>query len=383
MKFLFLHPNFPAQFRYVTKALAQNSQNQVVFITARKEGSIPGVKKVVYQLSRSVHPQTHHYVASLEEAVLHGQAVYRSALKLKAEGFIPDVIYGHSVWGQTLFLKELFPKAKLLCYFEWYYRAHGSDMDFDPAETVTTDDEARIRVRNAAILLTLEGCDRGICPSHWQKSQFPKEFHHKLDVVYDRIDTDFFCPDPTAKMVLPSCNLDLSHAQEIVTYVARGLEPYRGFPQFIEAIALLQQQRPECHAVIVGEDRVVYGAPHVSGKTYKQVMLEKLDLDSSRVHFVGIPPWQEYRRVFQASSVHVHLCRPFLLSWSLLEAIAVGCRIVASNTPPVLEVIQDGVNGTLVDFFDVEAIAVHIEEVLNVSKSTSYSKGTVHALGMT
>jgi glycosyltransferase involved in cell wall biosynthesis len=161
-------------------------------------------------------------------------------------------------------------------------------------------------------------------------------------------------------MVLPSCGLDLSNVPEIVTYVARGLEPYRGFPQFMTALAQVQQERPESHAVIVGEDRVVYGRPHPSGKTYKQVMLDKLDLDLSRIHFVGVPPWHEYRTVFQASTVHVHLCRPFLLSWSLLEAMACGCRIVASNTPPVLEVFDCSKHGVLVDFFDEGAIAFKI-----------------------
>lgn len=364
MNYLLLHPNFPGQFRYIAANWAKDPKNQVVFVTTRQQGSLPGVRKVVYQLSRSPSSQIHQYVQPLENAVLHGQAVYRVALKLKTEGFVPDVIYGHSGWGHTLFLRELFPSAEIRCYFEWYYRAHGSDMDFDPSEPVTPDDEARVRVANAPILLALESCDRGICPSNWQKSQFPREFHHKLEVKPDQIDTNLFCPKPDTRMVLPSCNLDLSHVQEVITYVARGLEPYRGFPQFMTALSILQQQRPDCHAVIVGEDRTVYGRPHPSGGTYKQVMLEKLDLDLSRIHFVGVPPWSEYPTVFQASSVHVHLCRPFLLSWSLLEAIACGCRIVASNTPPVLEVFDDIKHGALVDFFDVEPIASKVNDAL-------------------
>jgi glycosyltransferase involved in cell wall biosynthesis len=363
MQILFIHPSFPAQFRYVAPQLAQEG-HEVIFITARNQGQLPGVRKVLYQPSRQVNAKTHHYVRSLETSVLHGQAVFRAAQKLQKEGFVPDVIYGHGGSGGMLFMKDLFPNAELVGYFEWFYHAHGSDADFDPAEPLTVDDESRIRLLNAPILLDLAHCDRGICPNNWQKSQFPPEYANKLTVERDRIDTDFFCPNPDARMVLPSRNLDLSNVEEIITYVVRGLEPYRGFPQFMTALSQIQQQRPHCHAVIVGEDRTIYGRPHPSGKTYKQVMLEKLDLDLSRIHFVGIPPWDEYPTVFQASSVHVHLCRPFLLSWSLLEAIACGCAIVASNTPPVLEVFDDVQNGALVDFFDVGAIVSRIAEVL-------------------
>jgi glycosyltransferase involved in cell wall biosynthesis len=363
MRILFLHPSFPAQFRYRSPSLAAEG-HEVVFITARHQGQLPGVRKVLYHPSRQVSTKTHHYVRSLETAVLHGQSVFRAAQKLQKEGFIPDVIYGHGGSGGMLFMKDLFPNAELVGYFEWFYHAHGTDADFDPAEPLTIDDESRIRLMNTPILLDLAHCDRGICPTHWQKAQFPPEYADTLVVERDRIDTDFFCPNPDAQMVLPSRNLDLSGVDEIITYVVRGLEPYRGFPQFMTALSQLQQQRPHCHAVIVGEDRTVYGRPHPSGKTYKQVMLEKLDLDLSRIHFVGIPPWTEYRTVFQASSVHVHLCRPFLLSWSLLEAIACGCAIVPSNTPPVLEVFDDVQKGALVDFFDVGAIVSSISKVL-------------------
>lgn len=366
MRILFVHQSFPAQFRYLVPALVKQSENEVVFLTARRLGQLPNCRKILYHPSREVNTQTHHYVQPLELAVLHGQAVFRSAQKLKQEGFIPDVIYGHGGSGGMLFMKDLFPSAELVGYFEWFYHAHGSDADFDPEDSLTVDDEARIRMLNASILLDLHHCDRGICPTHWQKSQFPPEYKAKLTVVPDRIDTEFFCPNRHAKMVLPSHHLDLSDVPEIITYVARGLEPYRGFPQFMQALELIQQQRPHCHAVIVGEDRTVYGRPHPSGKTYKQVALDKLNLDLTRIHFVGIPPWQEYRTVLQASTVHVHLCRPFLLSWSLLEAIACGCAIVASNTPPVLEVFDTVPNGTLVDFFDVGAIAAQIEEVLGI-----------------
>jgi glycosyltransferase involved in cell wall biosynthesis len=365
MRILFLHSNFPAQFRHLAVTLAQDSNHKVVFGTTRKEGALPGVYKAIYTPSREAHPQTHHYVRPLENAVLQGQAVYRLADQLKAQSFIPDVVYAHSGWGPSLFIKDIFPKAKLLCYFEWFYKAHGSDADFDPSEPLTADDEARIRIKNAPILIDLYSCDRGLAPTYWQRQQFPPEYHNKIKVHHDGVDTQFFQPQPGAKLFLPRINLDLREVPEIVTYVARGMEPYRGFPQLIETVALLQKRRPQYHVVIVGENRVAYGRTLPDGKTYKDVMLEKVPLDLNRVHFTGLLPYPEYLQVLQASSVHLYLTRPFVLSWSMLEALSAGCLVVASNTAPVTEMIQDGINGLLVDFFDTQAICDRIEYALD------------------
>jgi glycosyltransferase involved in cell wall biosynthesis len=364
MKILFLHPNFPAQFRHLATILGQNRQNQVVYGTNRREGEIAGVTKVLYEKSRTARAETHHYVRSLENAVLEGQAVYRLTIKLKEQGFYPDLVYGHSGWGPTLFIKDVFPKSKLLCYFEWYYQAHGSDADFDPSDPVDADDEARIRIKNTPILLDLVSCDRGLSPTNWQKQQFPIEFQPKIKVHHDGIDINYFKPQKGAKLVLPRLNLDLSTVPEIVTYVARGMEPYRGFPQLIETIAILQEKRPQCHFVIVGKNRVAYGKTLPNNQTYKDAMLEKFPLDLNRVHFTDLLPYNEYLQVLQASSVHIYLTRPFVLSWSMLEALATGCLIVASATPPVQEIIEDNVNGLLVDFFNPEQIAARVIEAL-------------------
>ena len=365
MKILFLHPNFPAQFRHLATTLGKDPKNQVVYGTGRKEGQIAGVTKVLYGKSRTARPETHHYVRPLENAVLEGQGVYRLAQKLKNENFFPDIVYGHSGWGPTLFIKDIFPKAKLLCYFEWFYRAHGSDADFDPRDPINEDDEARIRIKNAPILLDLYSCDRGLSPTKWQRQQFPVEFQPKITAHHDGVDINYFKPNSEAKLVLPRLGLDLSEVDEIVTYVARGMEPYRGFPQLIETISILQKQRPNCHFVIVGQNRVAYGKTLPDGKTYKDVMLEKFPLDMKRVHFTGLIPYNEYLQVLQASSAHIYLTRPFVLSWSMLEAMATGCLIVGSNTAPVREVIEDGANGLLVDFFKPEEIAAKVSEALD------------------
>jgi len=365
MKILFLHPNFPAQFRHLATVLGRDKQNTVVYATSRAEGSIPGVNKAIYEKSRTARPETHHYVRPLENAVLEGQGVYRVAQNLKDRGFYPDVIYGHSGWGPTLFMKDAFPKATLICYFEWYYNAYGSDASFDPSDPINADDEARIRTKNAPILLDLASCDRGLSPTEWQRSQFPSEFQSKIKVHHDGIDTTYFKPKAGAKLKLPRINLDLTEAKEIVTYVARGMEPYRGFPQLIEAISLLQKQRPQCHFVIVGKDRVAYGKNLPDGKTYKEAMLKKFSLDLSRVHFTDLLPYGEYLQILQASSAHIYLTRPFVLSWSMLEALSTGCLIVASDTAPVKEVIQDNINGLLVDFFSPQQVCDRVIEALD------------------
>jgi len=365
MKILFLHPNFPAQFRHLAATLGQDRQNTVVFATNRREGNISGVNKIIYEKSRTAKPETHHYVRPLENAVLEAQGVYRVAQKLKDQGFYPDVVYGHSGWGPTLFMKDIFPKATLICYFEWFYNAYGSDASFDPSDPINADDEARIRIKNAPILLDLATCDRGLSPTAWQRSQFPSEFHSKIKVHHDGIDTDYFKPIPDAKLLIPRINLDLTEAKEIITYVARGMEPYRGFPQLIETISILQKKRPQCHFVIVGKDRVAYGKSLPDGKTYKDAMLEKFPLDMSRVHFTDLLPYNEYLQVLQASSVHIYLTRPFVLSWSMLEALSTGCLIVASDTACVTEVIEDNVNGLLVDFFNPQQTSDRVIEALD------------------
>lgn len=362
MRVLFLHNNFPAQYRHVATRLAAESGHQVVFGTKRDSGQLPGVQRVLFKPGRSAKPETHHYVRNLEDAVLNGQAVYRMATELKRQGFTPDVVCGHSGWGPTLFVKDVFPDARLLCYFEWFYRAFGTDADFLPESAITEDDACRIRTRNAAILLDLAACDRGLAPTEFQRQQFPAQFQDHFTTLHDGIDTDYFKPASGTGLKLPG--LDLAEAEEIVTYATRGMEPYRGFPQFMAAAAVVQKRRPKCHIVVVGEDRVAYGRRLPEGQTYKNKMLAELDFDPARLHFTGLLPYDQYLQVLQASAAHVYLTVPFVLSWSALEAMATGCLMIASDTEPVREFVADGRNGLLVDFFDSEALAERIEAAL-------------------
>lgn len=366
MNILFVHQSFPGQFIHAVLALAAQPGNRVVFLT--QEGStleLPQVQKVTFKQARYAAESTHPYLRNAENAVLQGQAAYRAGLALKQQGFVPDVIYGHAGFGASMYMKDLYPQTPLVGYFEWFYHAHGTDVGFDPAEPTTMDDECRVRTKNMVLLQELASCDAGVTPTYWQHSQFPLEYRTKLMVLHDGVDTRVNRPEEGAKLVLPELGLDLSDAAELVTYVGRGMEPYRGFPQFMEAVSLLLKERPQCHVVVVGSDEIAYGHVHASGKSYKTLMLESYSYDQSRLHFTGPLAYGQYRQVLQASSVHVYLSYPFVLSWSMLEAMACGCALVGSATPPVQEVIRHGENGMLVDFFKSRQLAAQIGELLD------------------
>ena len=362
MNFLFSHRNYPAQFRHILIELAKDPSNNIFFLTGTENKNyIRGVKKVVYKLKRKVPENSHRYLKQFEEAIIHGQAAAEAAITLKNSGFIPDVIYAHG-WGNSMFFKDIFPDVPLINYCEWFHNAEGSDVDFDGYKP-DYDKKAMIRCNNSQFLQDLTSCDAAICPTEWQKKQFPKVFQDKIQVLHDGIDTDFFAPNPDAKFKIPNTDAILTKNDEVLTYATRGMEPYRGFPQFMEAAEVLLQKRPNLKVVIAGEDRACYG-PKPIGTTYKELMLKKLNLDMSRVHFAGGLPYEDYLKLLQITSVHFYFSYPFVLSWSMLEAMSAGCLIVASKTQPVEEVITDGHNGLLVDFFDKKGLVEKLDFAL-------------------
>ena len=362
MQILFLHDNFPAQFGYLGEFLAANGWD-VWYGTQREGASHQKIKVFNYKPHREITKDIHHYVANFERAAISGQAVARSALALAKKGLKPDIVMAHSGWGPGIYAKDIWPNAKYVGYFEWYYRRDAPDTLFIEKESKNLDQQLRTRSRNAAIMMDLAQCDLAVCPTNFQKEQFPECFHDKMRVMHDGINTGLYAPKAGAKLKLP--NLDLSHVDEIITYVGRGMEPYRGFPEFMRALELVQKQRPNVHAVIVGEDRVAYGKPLPEGQTYKKKMLGELELDMSRTHFTGLLPRPSYLDVLQASSVHVYLTVPFVLSWSMMESMSAGCALVASNTDPVGEMLSDGIHGITVDMKDAQAVADRIIYLLD------------------
>lgn len=363
MNVLFIHQNFPGQFRHLAGHLASDPRNQVVAICQPQAPRHPLVRNtIVYKPARRPGQGTHHYLRTMEDGVLNGQAVAKVLLKLKKAGFTPDIVIAHPGSGEALYVKDIYPKTKLLSLFEFFYHADGADANFDPEYPLSLDGRARIRTRNALHLLNLDACDAGVSPTHWQKSLHPPEFHSAISVIHEGVDTDMVRPNPTQKFPLPNGKV-LTRQDEVVTYVARNLEPYRGFHQFMRGAEEICRRRPNVEIVIVGGDDVSYGQRLPKGQTYREKLLQEISIDHERVHFLGKLPYASYLSLLQVSSAHVYLTVPFVLSWSMLEAMSSGCLVIGSDTTPVREVLGHGKNGLLVDFFSPKQIAEAVNDV--------------------
>jgi glycosyltransferase involved in cell wall biosynthesis len=366
MIYLFIHQDFPAQYRDIVRHLAHQRGHVIYFVSQPNNKKIAGVQNVTYTKANRGQVNCHPLTVELDEAIRTGATVAEVCRKLFDDGVRPDLIIGHGGWGETLFVKDIFPDARVLTYFEFYYHAVGVDLDFDPEFHSVFRGPDRLRTRNAIGLMAYDGTDWGHSPTRWQRSLFPPELRERITVLHEGVDTDKVRPSPTASFTLPGTKVKLTRRDEVITYVARNLEPHRGFHIFMRALPEIQRRRPKAHVVIVGADGVIYGAAPPPGTTYRQIMLNEVGgrIDAARVHFVGELPYEVYLRLLQVSSVHVYLTYPFMLSWSFVEALASGCLIVGSSTPPVLEVLQDRANGLTVDFFSPQQIAGRIDEVL-------------------
>ncbi|HEY1725445.1 MAG TPA: glycosyltransferase [Steroidobacteraceae bacterium] len=367
MNYLFMHQNFPGQYRHVVRYLADQPGNLVYFVTQPNENAMAGVYKISYPKDQRGPVNCHAYAVEIDRAIYTGASVAEVCRGLREQGFRPDLIVGHSGWGETLFAKDVFPDVPLLANFEFYYHARGVDVGFDPEFVSIFHDPSRLRARNGISLMAFQSADWGHSATQWQRSLHPSEMHSRISVLHEGVDTDLACPDPKASFTLPTSGRTLSSRDEIVTYVARNLEPYRGFHIFMRALPLLLRRRRRLQVVIVGGDGVSYGAPPPPRSSFREMMMQELGtrLDLTRVHFVGMLEHRDYLNLLQVSSVHVYLTYPFVLSWSLIEAMACGCLIVASDTPPVLEVLHDGANALTVDFFAHKQLAQRIDAALD------------------
>jgi len=319
--------------------------------------------------SKNIHP----LATEFETKVIRGQACANKLLDLKKNGFYPDLIIGHPGWGELLFAREVYPKAKQIHFIEFYYRFVGADMSFDPEfSNDSLAERERIYIKNTHLILGLLEMDWGYAPTQWQKSLIPSVFRNKVDVIFDGIDTQVVKPKLPGEKITLKINLPdgsirvIEEGDEIVTFVNRNLEPYRGYHSFMRALPEIQRQRPKALTLIVGGEGVSYGAKAPPGESWKNIFLDevKADIDLSRIFFLGSIPYDQYIKLLQMSQCHVYLTYPFVLSWSCLEAMACGAVVVGSKTPPVQEVIVDCKNGLLVDFFDIQNIASTVIEVL-------------------
>ena len=366
MNILFVHQNFPGQFKHLAPALARQG-HRVVALHINPSPSVPGVELVRYHVSGRSGQGTQRWLADLEVKIIRGEAAWQAALRLREQSFMPDVILAHPGWGESLFLQQVWPEAQLGIYCEFFYHLQGVDTGFDQEFSASEGDKAcRLQLKNANYELHFPRAQAGISPTHWQASLFPQPFASRITVIHDGIRTDQVRPDPEARIHVQTSQgmLQLGRDDEVITFINRNLEPYRGYHQFMRALPAVMKARPKARIVVIGGHEVGYGAappPGADGHTptWRDVFLDEVkdQLDLSRLHFVGKVPYADFLRVLQVSTVHVYLTYPFVLSWSLLEAMSAGCAIVASDTAPVHEAIRHGETGQLVDFFNPSALA--------------------------
>lgn len=361
MHILFVHQNFPAQFGHIARYLIREYGYQCSFVTQKPPGVVEGIRVISYKPVGGATKHNHYCTRTFENAVAHTHGVFEACKNER--GLKPDLIVGHSGFGSTLFLPELFG-CPILNYFEYYYRPHGSDLDFRKEFLPQPMDFLRSYCRNAMILLDLQNCTAGYCPTPWQRTRFPEEYAPKLDVIFDGVDTDTWHRQLVVSRTVT--HQPIPSNTRIVTYVSRGFETMRGFDVFMKVAKRIYQQMPNVLFVVVGSDRVAYGGDlrYIEEKSYRAHVLKQDQYDESKFLFTGRLPPSELAHLFSMSDLHIYLTVPFVLSWSLFDALACGCTVVASDTEPVRNLITHEQTGLLADFHDVEGLANQALRVL-------------------
>jgi len=380
MNILFVHQNFPSQFVHLSKALAIAGYKVKAISLNSASAVASGVETLNYRLERNTTAGIHPWVRDLETKVIRGEACYFLAKQLRISGYIPDLIFFHPGWGESLFLKEVWPKSIFLMYAEYYYHSSGRDVGFDPEFPMRVDDNCIIRSKNFNNELNLNLCDAAVSPTNWQKLTFPNVYQEKIRVIHDGIDTNKVKPNLKVELAITLQNgrlVRLTRKNKIVTFVNRDLEPYRGYHSFMRSLPEILKKSPDAYVLIVGGDGVSYGSsPSIEkyGKSsWKEIFANEVrplisNKSWEQIIFIGKLSYDQYLEIIQISSVHVYLTYPFILSWSMLEAMSAGCAVVGSKTPPVEEVILHEHNGLLVDFFDYRQLAKSVCDLLEDTK---------------
>jgi len=367
MNILFVHQNFPGQYKHFAEWLGLSGKHRIIFLTQRKTFvPIKGVTVVRYAPSHKVAEDAYALSKYFEECCAAGFEVVQVCKKLEEDGFKPDLVVGHCGWGEMLFIKDMWPDVPMMCLFEYFFTAKGGMIGFDPAIPLTPNSAYLTRARNAVHYMSHGLCDAGHVATEWQLNTYPPVFHDKVKAIHEGIRTDRLKADPKAHIKLGRIERPITREDEVFTYMARNLEPARGFHQFMRALPHIQRLRPKARAVVIGASGVSYGNKAKEPGGFRALMEKEVgtELDWERIHFVGQVPYEHYVSAVQVSSCHIYLTVPFVLSWSLLEAMAMEATIVASDTAPVREVMEDGKTGFLVDYFQPESMAEKVAEVL-------------------
>ena len=357
---LFIHPNYPGQFKHILPALRETGEYRLAYISRQRstpdsEGIM--IEQYVFE-KRPRGGGVHRYLHYTNEAVREAREVSVCANNLVSRGFVPDIIVGHTAWGGLLFMRDMFPQAKIIGYCELYSRP-----EFDQAtpsgERISNDRKAYLRCRNLHGLMQMESMDVGVTPTRYQLDSFPPLLQQKLRVVHEGVDTRLCAPDGLASFPVKEKNLVLTANDQVITYVSRGFEPARGFFEYMQSLEILCQKLPDAHFLLVGGENVFYSAKP-GEKSYREQAIEKYDIDLDRVHFTGRLVHEGFRKVIQISSAHVYLTRPLFLSWSAVEAMSMGAPIIASDHALVREFMQHEENALLVETNDPDAIAAAV-----------------------
>lgn len=365
MNILFIHQNFPGQFKHLAPALVRAGHK---ISSLQISGQpVPDVEMIRYRTTRGTSSVIHPWATDFETKLIRAEACGETAAAMRAAGYRPDVIVGHPGWGEMMFLSDIWPDVPQLHFLEFFYNPDGADVAFDAEFALTAwRDCARVRAKNANGLLNLNSMTAAYSPTEWQRSSYPSVYQGKIEVIHDGIDTSLLTPDPTHHLVIGANGTTLRAGMEVVTFVNRNLEPYRGYHQFMRALPRMQALRPNAIFVVVGGDGVSYGAAPPQGKTWKDIFLDEVRerIDLSRVHFLGKVSYEVFVTLMRISAAHIYFTYPFVLSWSVLEAMSCGAPVIGSRTQPVQEVIEHECNGILVDFFDHESLAERVAHML-------------------
>jgi glycosyltransferase involved in cell wall biosynthesis len=363
MHILFVHKNYPAQFGHIARHLIDRHGFRCTFVSEKPPAQWEGLERIQYDPRSGATDKTHFCSRSFENQIWSSKGLF-DALQARPD-IQPDLIVGHSGFVSTLYLRELYD-CPVISYFEFFYHTQDSDLDFrTDLPAYETPDLLRARTRNAIFLLDLQNCDRGYSPTEFQRRQLPEVYHPKVATIFDGIDTQFWKPDAQPNRLI--AGWDLPTDKKIITYVSRGMEALRGFDIFMKIAKRICDHRDDVLFVVVGEDRVAYGGDHryTDGKTFKQWVLAQDDYDLKKILFLGRIPPAQLVNLFSISNLHFYLTAPFVLSWSLMNALACGATVMGSDTAPVREMIQHGRNGLRFDFFEIEQAVETANHVLD------------------